>query len=198
MKTERLKMKTETDLEMVRVGSELDFRLAELLGENHLDCLVLYFDGKEAPWVGGTPPNTLMNRLQRLDAVNKLNKHGKQWRDFFPEWARMFREKMGLPETATAENYRPKIGLKVHRVVAGYSQHLSAAVKLLENEKVKKHVLKWRLEDVPLSNGPPQGDLILWLVDGSVIHAGRRSTAAEAIAHGVGQLLSEGLVKDRG
>lgn len=132
---------------MVKVGTDLDFRLAELLGENHLDCLVFYFDGKEAPWVGGTPPNTLTNRLQRLDAVNTLNKHGKQWRAFFPEWARMFREKMGLPETATAENYRPKISLKVHRVVAGYSPHLSAAVQLLESLAKKGWLKQWVIGD---------------------------------------------------
>lgn len=127
-------MKTETDLELelVKVGSPRDFRLAELLGENALDCLVLYFDGKEAPWVGGTPPNTLNNRLARMQAVETLNKHGKQWQQFFPEWARMFRDKLGLPADVTADTYKPVISLKIHRVVAGYSSHASAAMTLFE------------------------------------------------------------------
>lgn len=133
-------MKSKTDtapLPIVNVGTSIDFHLAELLGERALMALVMYFDGQPAPWVGGTPPDTPASREQRMEVVNAFNRHGREWEQFFPEWARMFREKMGLPEHLTAKTYRPLVELKVHRVVAGYSQHLSAAMSLFEQLKSK-------------------------------------------------------------
>jgi hypothetical protein len=121
------------DMDVVLKGTPLDFELCELLGEKPADFLVLCFDGIQLEDFG-TPYDTPKNRADRLGLVERLNDRSAEslwpemWRNRKPSICKQF----GLPETTTAEDFRPLVSCKIARVCHGYSSHTHCAIGLLE------------------------------------------------------------------
>lgn len=118
---------------LITNGTELDFELAELLGEKPSSFLILCANGEPVDGYG-TPFDSPCGRESRGELVERLNdkSEGSWWPEFFANWKPYFCRQFALPETTTAKEFHPEFSFAVSRTVCGYSEHLSAAIRLPE------------------------------------------------------------------
>ena len=119
--------------ELIISGNQIDYDLAELLGETPGDFLVLCFDGVQFNRFG-TPYDTPVQRARKQEMVNYLNDRSKHswWTEMWKNWAGEIRQQFNLPAETGADDYRPVVSYKIKRVVAGRSQYLHCAIRLFE------------------------------------------------------------------
>lgn len=120
-------------VELEIVGSASDYELAELLGEKPAHFLVLYLDGVAVQDVG-TPMDSPIQRAAWDAIMSELNDRSapEHWERFFENWKRVLCRLFNLPSDTTPTGFHPVASFKVRRVVRGYTEHLHAAIGLLE------------------------------------------------------------------
>lgn len=131
--------------ELVLASSPLDFELAQLLGVEPGDFLILCFDGVQFKGFG-TPFDTPQNRKDRQALVDGLNDRTTKswWPELWVNWSADLKAQYGLAELAGApDDQRPTASIKVSRVCAGYSSYLHCAIRLFEHERVSALVSHW-------------------------------------------------------
>lgn len=119
--------------EIIIDGQQIDFDLAEMLGEKPGDFLVLCFDGVQFKRFG-TPTDSPAARKRKSEMVDCLNDRSKKswWLELWLNWAGEIRKQYNLPPETGADDYRPVVSYKIHRVVADRSKYLHAAIRLFE------------------------------------------------------------------
>ncbi|MCW5558168.1 MAG: hypothetical protein KIT22_10105 [Verrucomicrobiae bacterium] len=130
--------------EIIIKGSPLDFELAELLGTPPSQFLVLCLNGVTLEGFG-TPHDTPRERGAWDTLIRDLNdRSGKsRWPELWMHWRSNIRRQFALPETTTAEDFRPSVTYKISRVVCGYSLYLHAAIQLFED--LDDEIEKWAI-----------------------------------------------------
>ena len=119
--------------EIIIDGEQIDYDLAEMLGEKPGDFLVLCFDGVQFERFG-TPTDSPAARKRKSEMVECLNDRSKNswWPELWLNWAGEIRKQYKLPPETVADDYRPVVSYKIHRVVAARSKYLHAAIRLFE------------------------------------------------------------------
>ena len=127
--------------ELIITGNPIDYELTELLGEKSADFIVLCFNGVQFERFG-TPYDSPRERERTESMVRLLNSRNKKetlWPRMWENWAGEIRKQYGLPEDATADDFRPVASYQIKRVCHGRSQHLHCAIRLFEelSDKLK-------------------------------------------------------------
>jgi hypothetical protein len=130
-----------SELPIKLVNRQIDYDLAAALGQVPSDFLVLCLDG--VPLEGfGTPFDGPAARLDREVIVDGINRKGRGslWPKFWRNWERKIIASLGLPKDAMFGEFRPVASTEIHRVTAGFSEHLHCAIRLFEEPKVAEIV----------------------------------------------------------
>jgi hypothetical protein len=130
--------------EVILKGQPIDYELCELLGGKPTDFVVLCFNGVQLDFFG-TPYLTpaASERFANMSAALNDRSVDSLWPRMWENWQEEIRKQFGLPETCTADEFRPVVSEQVSRVVAGYSEHLHAAIGLFE--KVADKIDRWEV-----------------------------------------------------
>lgn len=126
------------------INPPIDFELAALLGETPADFVVLYADG--TPMQGyGTPFDSELARDRIVGLIEMLNDTSEDsfWPEFFRNWEKQFRAMYDLPPDTTAQDFHPVFSFAIHRVCAGYSEHLHVAMRLFET--CRDSISRWHV-----------------------------------------------------
>lgn len=134
--------------EIILINDPIDYALCQALGESPADFVVLHVDGKQMNGFGS--PFFSRKTLEDYKEIARLlnSKTGKTWAKFYASWKSKFMEQFNLAPTTTAEDFRPVFSVEIHRVCAGYSKHMSAAMILFETGK--NNLLAWSLAKTSL------------------------------------------------
>lgn len=127
--------------------SQLDFELAELLGEKSTDFIVLLADGVQLDFFG-TPVDSPHQRQVYQYIVTELNdRKGTEWNKFFSEWRRQFAKQFKLADSATYKDFHPKFEMAISRVCHGHSTYLHCAIRLFE--ELEDRIKSWVVRKLP-------------------------------------------------
>lgn len=120
----------------------LDVELCHALGEKMHDYIVTCFDGVLFEMFG-TPSDGPHARERHELLAQQLNDKStdSRWPEFFESWKGEICKQFKLPPETTATDYHPCVTWQVHRVCAGYTTWLSAAVSLFE--KIGSRLTSW-------------------------------------------------------